>query len=414
LVGVLLTMLSDNFTAIEPEQRPVEITEPPPSLAEDNYKLPLSSHPSQEPFAAHDDNPNLDFLRSFAVLLVLVGHLTCYFGKLQLGRWNLLLMGSLGVLFFFVHTCLVLMSSLQRRWNGWLSPAPEKLLSRKVFFLEFMIRRCFRIYPLSITVVVLILAFQLPQATVEPGIFHGFRADGGDIIANLFLVQNLAHRIPLLGPMWSLPYELQMYLFLPSIFLFVRKGRPLIRTFAIWSLVSALALLVAHYQPNPSLLLFAPCFLPGVLAYKLQQVVGLDRLPAPLWPFFVAGLSALFLMMGGPGEHWFAKWGACLSLGLAIPMFAPISNRFLVLASHLVAKYSYGIYLTHFFAIWFAFDYLAAHGALQKAAVFALLTTGLPIVCYHTIEKPMIGVGKRIADRYVAGAWSKVSLNASH
>jgi len=402
-------MLTDNLTALKPDDRPVEIAEPPPLIAEDNSKLSRSSHPGRQPIAAYYDNPNLDFLRSFAVLLVLVGHLTCYFGKLQLGPWNLLLMGSLGVLFFFVHTSLVLMSSLQRRWNSWFSSAPEKLFSRKVFFLEFMVRRCFRIYPLSVTVVVLILAFQLPQATVEPGVFHGFRADAGDIIANLFLVQNLAHRIPLLGPMWSLPYELQMYIFLPWIFLFVRRGRLVIPTVATWVLVSSSALIVAHYQPNPSLLLFAPCFLPGVLAYKLQQVVTFDRLPASLWPFFVAGLSAMFLMMGGPGEHWFAKWCACLSLGLAIPRFAPISNRCIVGASHLVAKYSYGIYLTHFFAIWFAFDRLAPRGALQKVAVFTLLTTGLPILFYHTIEEPMIGVGKRIADHYVAGSCSKLS-----
>jgi peptidoglycan/LPS O-acetylase OafA/YrhL len=404
-------MRTEDLTAIV--DRAPSPSAAPPNGATSSSKIPQPARPSASPSSAlrdasaYRESPNLDFLRTFAVLLVLFGHLTCFFGKLTFGPWNLLLMGSLGVLFFFVHTCLVLMLSLERRWEGHFSSAAGKFHAGKHFFVEFMVRRCFRIYPLSLTAIILILAFHLPQATVEPGRFVGFRPDGGDLLANLFLVQNLAHRVPLLGPLWSLPYELQMYLLLPPIFLFARGVRPIARVLAVWAIITGLALLVAHYQPNPNLLLFMPCFLPGVLAYLLQRRVS-PRLPASLWPLFVAALSAIFLA-DGPGEHWIAKWTACLLLGLAIPMFVPISTRWLVITSHHVAKYSYGVYLTHFFAIWFSFEFLARRGTPQKIAVFLALAVGLPIFLYHAIEEPMIRVGKRAADRYVASDYAKLS-----
>jgi peptidoglycan/LPS O-acetylase OafA/YrhL len=57
---------------------------------------------------APSQSTNLDILRCTAVLLVVISHL--YFGN-----YTLAVMGRLGVLFFFVHTCLVLMFSLERQ-----------------------------------------------------------------------------------------------------------------------------------------------------------------------------------------------------------------------------------------------------------------------------------------------------------
>jgi peptidoglycan/LPS O-acetylase OafA/YrhL len=373
---------------------------------------PLAPPPPTQPIGAPltpptavqagQENPNLDFLRAFAVVLVVLGHLTHFHGRLALGPLNLLLMGTLGVMLFFVHTCLVLMLSLERQWKTFFALPTKRTASRKVFFVEFMIRRIFRIYPLSMTVLAVIVVFHLPQAFLEPGHFHGFPADGGDILANLFLVQNLSMRVSLLGPMWSLPYELQMYLFLPWIFLFLNAGRSLWRVAGLWAVSVGLGLVVLRDAPNPNLVLFVPCFLPGVIAYQLQKATH-SRLPGLLWPPVLVTLAGLFLA-GSNGEHWFKKWAICLVLGLVLPMFRPISWDWLVAGVQSIAKYSYGIYLTHFFSVWFAFERLGNLREPLKVGVFLTLLAALPVFFYHVVEKPLIEVGKRVANRYVSQA----------
>ncbi len=377
-------------------------------------RTPTAPAPLAEPRANGPGTPlsgvvytNLDFLRAVAVLLVLVGHLTVFHGRLDLGPLHLILMGTLGVMLFFVHTCLVLMHSLDRQWHRYFQSLPDKVSGGWIFFIEFMMRRCFRIYPLSVAVILLILLFRLPMTSISPGHFSGFTPDGGDIFANLFLVQNLSLRTPLLGPMWSLPYELQMYLFLPWLFLLLLPNRSLWRVAAAWLISLALALAVLHFRPNSSLVLFLPCFLPGILAYQLQRRAQ-PRLPSFLWPFTVLVSASVFLL-AKPGMNWLEKWTICLIIGLAIPYFHQIANRWLVVSSHTIAKYSYGIYLTHFFSIWFAFEHLAGASMALKIATFIALAAGLPVLFYHLLEQPMIDLGKRLADRYVREKLSPVA-----
>src|SRR3981081_1365808 len=85
----------------------------------------------------HQDSANLDFLRSTAVLLVYFTHLYgIYTGRGM--KWDLFWhIGQLGVLIFFVHTCLVLMWSLER--SG---------LQGIKLFAPFYVRRILRLYPL--------------------------------------------------------------------------------------------------------------------------------------------------------------------------------------------------------------------------------------------------------------------------
>jgi peptidoglycan/LPS O-acetylase OafA/YrhL len=99
-------------------------------------------------------------------------------------------------------------------------------------------------------------------------------------------------------------------------------------------------------------------------------------------------------------------FAACLTLGLLAPRFAQISTRWLVKASQTVAKYSYGIYLTHFFAIWLAMQEMSHLPKIYRFFVLVVLSAGLPVVFYNGIEEPMIRLGKRVADRYAASAAS--------
>jgi peptidoglycan/LPS O-acetylase OafA/YrhL len=90
-------------------------------------------------------------------------------------------------------------------------------------------------------------------------------------------------------------------------------------------------------------------------------------------------------------------WTLCLILGLGIPWFGEIQTPWLRLVSHRVAKYSYGIYLSHQFCIWYVDHPLAAFSWWVKIPVLTFLLVGAPILLYYLIEKPLIRVGASLA-----------------
>lgn len=152
---------------------------------------------------------NLDFLRAIAVLLVLGQHLLRRTGIFQLGWIDTSCLGRFGVLLFFVHTCLVLMYSMQRSGlTGW------DLVK------NFHIRRIFRIYPLSIITVLTALFLGLgSDVSSTAGLSHAPFPGKLTVISNLLLFQNLVFAKSIVNVLWSLPFELQMYLILPFLFL---------------------------------------------------------------------------------------------------------------------------------------------------------------------------------------------------
>ncbi len=91
------------------------------------------------------DSANLDLLRSTAVILVFVNHLLLFLGLTHEGEF-LRPLGRWGVQLFFVHCSLVLMMSLER----------QNRLRYARPYSAFLIRRCFRILPLSVLFVAVV------------------------------------------------------------------------------------------------------------------------------------------------------------------------------------------------------------------------------------------------------------------
>ncbi len=340
---------------------------------------------------------NLDLLRAVAVLLVLAQHLLNRFqwaGKPGMGTPA---MGSFGVLLFFVHTCLVLMYSMER----------INLDGRRLAD-NFYIRRIFRIYPLSILAVLTAAALHLDSGLDgTQGLSHVTTISTGRIVSNLLLVQNLIKPGSIVNVLWSLPYEVQMYIFLPFLFLWIRGKQSALRTLTIlWA--AAVIVAIAHRQvagifpfDRLGLVQYVPCFLPGVIAFVLPHA---PRVKSFLWLPFILVLVCVFAVV----PYAPTGWVLCLVLGLAIPFFGEIKTSWLRWTSHHIATYSYGIYLSHQFCIWLAADVIGGWSAWVRFPTLAMLLIGIPIVLYHTIEKPMIGLGMRVADR-----WSSKGLTAA-
>jgi peptidoglycan/LPS O-acetylase OafA/YrhL len=341
---------------------------------------------------------NLDLLRSLAVMSVVAVHLWSQaiafhiFPEDPAVSEFLHNLSFTGVMFFFVHTCLVLMLSMHR--------APESHRAR-----SFLIRRAFRIYPLCWATILLVLATGLSD---QPN--HSLPTMGVlSVAANFLLVQNLPgfHAgASIIGPLWSLPWEVQMYLVLPLFFVVLKRFSSLYVVFTIWGgtallAVAASSLRVSHLHPE----VFPPMFIAGMVAYKLLErrsaKPGSQGLPAWIWPFVVLGLFLLEAWLMRGRLYWTASGtiinsGICLALGVAIPVFKELQARWVVLPAQQIAKYSYGVYLLHVPAIVFVYSYLPGLAFALKIVASLALTACLAFVSFHAIENPLIQMGKRL------------------
>ncbi|QYN02757.1 acyltransferase [Pseudomonas protegens] len=186
---------------------------------------------------------NLDFIRSIAVLLVVGRHVADQIGYTHIGPVPLQLVGIFGVMLFFVLTAHVLMFSMEK-----ITKQGKGLASaHKTFF----IRRVFRIYPLSIFIVLSVFAI-----SQTPSLHDFANVSVFELIANVFLVQNLTGGRDIIGPLWSLPIEVQMYILLPATY-FLIANRSFGRMILIYG-VTAVCAVAAFKIHLPDILRYAP------------------------------------------------------------------------------------------------------------------------------------------------------------
>jgi len=319
------------------------------------------------------EKPNLDLLRSIAVLLVVADHVLVYKGIKAYG------IGLFGVYLFFVHTCLVLMWSLERN--------PHTL--------NFYLRRVFRIYPFAIIIVLatFLLGFP-PDHGSEIHYIPLVRGSLKGLIANLALMQNLHGGRSIAGVTWSLPIELDMYVFLPVLFAFTARENALWPLLLMWALIIAFLQRMFPVSDGNTFPVLIPDFLPGVIAYvgfRIRRPFVSASLLTPL----LALLCLLVVLL----PAYRIDWWTSLALGLTLPFFKQVRSGLVKEVSKNIAKYSYGIYLTHPLGIFFGIHLLAGHSVFVQIPV-VLATTGLMSwLGYHLIEHRFIEIGKRLAER---------------
>jgi peptidoglycan/LPS O-acetylase OafA/YrhL len=321
------------------------------------------------------DSPNLDLLRSFAVGFVVLAHLQDFVPGWGWG-YNMHPMGRMGIALFFVHTMLVLLMSLERHGAA---AAP------------FLIRRFFRIYPLSIFMV-LLMAF-----------FGGLGTRPVDLVgmvSNLLLIQNITGYLSSPAPLWTLPYEIQMYLFLPALYAVTRSARPLLWTGLICSGALAMALVAWSASVDLWVFIFVPCFLPGVLAFVLKRRCHARLNPLLLFAGIAIAVPVTTALVNARVPETPLFWAVCLILGITLPMFREITSKPLARCANVIATYSYGIYLTHVLALALAFT--AGRAGLVEWGVFCVLMPALAWAAYHGIEKHGIRLGVALASKLTA------------
>jgi peptidoglycan/LPS O-acetylase OafA/YrhL len=341
---------------------------------------------------------NLDVLRALAVLYVLAVHVLMTFGT---SSPEINVAGRGAVVLFFVHTSLVLMASLER------SPATDGWAQR------FYVRRAFRIYPLAIATVLLTVALHVPVKV--PINFAAPSYHAPTLVAlteNLTLTQNLFDTQNVSAVLWTLPLEVQMYAVLPLCFLLARRSVRLLAIVLVGSIVAGSFAIRDTTTWTRNLLFFAPCFLSGVLAYALLRHAPRRRLLAPSAIFIVFVLA---LVIHGIVRHALTPGAAnaiVTQLGWVVaPMAAfgiaytrDLNESWFTRAAHVVATYSYSIYLLHVPVLWFSFVVLHDQPLVSRALIATVLFIAAVALGYHGIERPGIALG-----RWIAGGRKKES-----
>lgn len=355
-----------------------------------------SAPPSARVVGTWSHEPNLDFLRTVAVLCVVVRHVLNMYSVRQLWWLNAQALGIFGVLMFFVHTSLVLMISIDR--SGQAEGLP---FSR--YWAAFLVRRFFRIYPLSVTAVLLTYFLLVPAGDGSAALAGIAPAAGTkDLWANLLLVQDLTLKASVLAPLWSLPAEVQMYLILPVLFLIVRRQGARSIVWIVWPASVAIAVLSWKLDLRLTVARYTPCFVAGVASFGFLRE---RRSLAFLWmPVLVAALLVAYMaaytrfgLQAGLGI------GATFCLATIIPSVKPMNSTWARRVSQIVAKYSYGIYLFHVPCIWLAFGKLRSLGIVGSSLAFLLMVGMGSVISYHLIEEPFVRLGKRLATKVARG-----------
>jgi peptidoglycan/LPS O-acetylase OafA/YrhL len=322
------------------------------------------------------ESSNLDLLRSFAVACVFVSHLLIFAYPNAKGVTCL---GTVGVLCFFVHTSYVLLLSIQRSNIGWTG---------------FQIRRVFRIYPLSMFGVAFYFLFKLP-CYEHNGVLSFPSTNSWDLIANFFLIQNFTGSEPVPNVLWSLPFEVQMYLLLPLVFLICMR----FKSDGIWSLYlfTAIGIVLLVVAPIPATahnvvyqLRFVPCFLAGAILFTSSIK------PRFHWSgMFLIMAFAFAISSGSLLKQILLQWLTCLIVALCIPLCSEIPQGAISAAAKTIARYSYGVYIFHMAAFDGAFALFK--NPIVASIVGLIFTGGLSFASNRWIEEPMIAIGKRLA-----------------
>jgi peptidoglycan/LPS O-acetylase OafA/YrhL len=359
---------------------------------------PLAQEPGPQN-AAFAYLPSLDGLRFVAFLLVFVHHSpppqpTPVLSTVSTYGWA-------GVELFFAISGFLMLRLL----------IAEDASRGQINVIWFYLRRLLRIYPLMMFYSVISLLY-----------YQRFGREAlSELLSLTFAVYNYvtwfkgyATPIPYTAHLWTLSYELQIYLFIPIAFyvLKIYRARGLLIFLAgvEGSCLGARASFAWLGAPHP--VIWATPFLrPESTLLGLAIGAGLIRLPIPA--VYAAAIGAIAVLVNGPSVEQVGSWTIalypiCAIIGGALVYLVTRDNLFArALGCRWVAflgKISFGLYVYHLAMLPLARRLIGANLPIASpgAAYAVQLAGGLlatvfaATVSYFVVERPFLQLKRRV------------------
>lgn len=362
-------------------------------------------------------SPELEGLRGFASLWVLLGHI-CLLVHCSL---PLLSDPGMGVDLFILLSGYLMAKNYQDRCD--LEPWQSVNTFR-----NFWLRRFFRIAPLYYLLLIIALCFGswfgemrefIASAWPSTATLESRYADTSftNIISHLTFTFGFipAYSYRTVLPDWSIGLEMQYYLLFPFMMLLVmRLGLGISAALLMIGCLAARWLLPDYFEafPMPSMILIKlPLFIAGMLvsqAVRTRKIYFLAlALLAPViaWQMRIAVnplrlICECVLIVGLASLLWNHQKTTLLSTLVRLP-----KRWFTYPVSQFLGDVSYSVYLLHLMIVIPTVGLLVHYTAFASlpgvVRFFAVAAVSLPItylialVLYHRVEKPGIAVGKR-------------------
>ena len=337
----------------------------------------------------------LDGLRGMALLLVLVSHLSGV--GLNVFGFNLSGIGKYGVYLFFVLSSFLLSIPIIKY--------SESYMSNKKAWVNYFVRRFFRIYPLFFCVLLVSFLSTLILGEYTDGKGLPFTMTFGDVLQHLMLQKGYE-------VLWSIPVEFKFYFLLPILLFFyafvLRKN---ILYSALFTLIIIVLSMVAW--PESDVLKndirlgpYLPLFIAGVMSALVHIKLEKKSLNISLvWVLEVLGVLSLlvvflltplvykYLSNGSISSAYFVNKFYLFSLLWSVIIIAAVhgggyirklfSNNIL----RFVGLVSYSAYLLHIGVIKVINNYFMFNSAF-KGWLVILVTLCVSYVSYRLVEKP--------------------------
>jgi peptidoglycan/LPS O-acetylase OafA/YrhL len=349
--------------------------------------------------------PQLDGLRAFAVVLVIISH---WFSKDHfLNRFTD--NGALGVTLFFVLSGYLITAILLRN-----KESIERGSSLKNALKTFYIRRSLRIFPIYYLLIILLLIFNV-AAIQKSFSWHFF------YLSNFYL-WHIGQFPGSLSHFWSLAVEEQFYMFWPALIFLVPRSK-LVVAFAGFILFATVFRVMFYSPPNHMGRFLMPASLDsfcigGLLAYGQQYGTSWYKKLDQNFSSVILATTVIFIAyivvdykLNSPAKDYLLLGAYFLIIsvlfGLIIMRCSKginnkfvgsfLNNRFIIY----LGKISYGLYLFHNFIPYFyniplpKFLSPASLYIVQIIRLVALI--GLSSLSWLFIEKPILRLKERFS-----------------